>query len=160
MPGKHAPASSASFLSSLARWVGAGAAGIAVVVVVILLLVGGGAKKEAAKPNPSPATSGSASSSPSTRLRASVTVAVYNAKGAQGLARRVADQLQNDGYDVVTVDSTAHAAKTTIYYQSGAADDAAALLAAHPEFGRILPAKPDQTKKALIIVVLGADYAS
>ncbi len=164
MPGKHAPKSSASFFLSLGRWIGAGVVGIGVLVVVLLLLFGGDGEKPKVLASPTahatPTTSVAASPTISARPHDQVTVAVFNATNRNGLARSIGEALTKEGYDVGRVDNASKTSKSTIYYKPEALADARALLAAHPEFGRIQPIRPTQPKNFLLVIVIGSDYSA
>lgn len=176
MPGKHAPGSPSSFYLSVARAVlGALAVLGAVVLLVVLVVSRGGddggpvATPTITRTNTPRATptatatatstpTATASPSPTLRPRSKVTIVVLNATGRTGLARRVADELEKGGYNVVRVGNAERAAKTTIYYKSSAKADAEALLDRYPELGRTRSATASSAKDALLTIVLGADY--
>jgi hypothetical protein len=84
---------------------------------------------------------------------------VYNGTTKNGLARSFASSLAKDGYIIKTVaTAAAHQAVTTIYYRPGAKAAAEALLAAHPELGKIQAAASGTPTNAMLTVILGDDY--
>ena len=174
MPGKHAPESPASFILSVGRAV-AGALVVLGVVAVIAVAATGSNKKPTAQsstpratvstrtPTSSPSSTLSATSTPTATSTASiapkVTVNVLNGTNTTGLARALATKLSREGYVVKTVDTRKeHQTVTTIYYRPGQRAAADALLAAHPELGKVAAAIASTPTNAMLTVILGDDY--
>jgi hypothetical protein len=171
VPGKHAPESPASFILSVGR-AAAGALVVLGVVAVIAVAATGSNKKPTAKsstprvtttthpPTVSPsavATSPTPTASASTAPK--VTVNVLNGTTRTGIARALATKLSGEGYAVKTVATEPkHQAVTTIYYRPGQAAAADALLAAHPELGKVAAATSTTPTNATLTVILGDDY--
>jgi hypothetical protein len=168
VPGKHAPESPTSFYLSVGRAAG-GALIVLAIVAVIAIAATGTNKKPSAQSSTPPATTPtptisitpSASATPTATATAAVkvTVNVFNGTTTTGLARGLATKLAKEGYTVKTVSTAAqHQKTTTIYYRAGGKDEAEALLAAHPELGRIQAASSGTPTNALLTVILGDDY--
>lgn len=174
MPGKHAPESPASFIFSVGR-AAAGALVVLGVVAVIAVAATGSNKKPTAQsstpratvsthpPTSSPSTTLPATSSPTATATAStapkVTVNVLNGTTKNGIARALATKLTAEGYLVKTVATEPkHQTVTTIYYQPGRKAAADALLAAHPELGKVAAATSTTPTNAMLTVILGDDY--
>ena len=168
MPGKHAPESPGSFYLSVGR-AAAGALVVLAIVAVIALAATGTNKKPSAStstppvvsPTPTLSASVTRSASPSATAAAAAkpTVDVFNGTARNGLARAFATTLTKEGYSVKTVaTAAAHQKTTTIYYRPGEKDAAEALLAAHPELGKIAPATAATPTNAALTVILGDDY--
>jgi hypothetical protein len=171
VPGKHAPESPASFFLSVGR-AAAGALVVLGVVAVIAVAATGSNKKPTAKsstptvattthpPTISPsavATSPTPTASASTAPK--VTVNVLNGTTRARLASGLATKLTKEGYTVKNVGNNAtHQATTTIYYLAGEKAAAEALLAAHPELGKIQAAIASTPTTAMLTVILGDDY--
>jgi cytoskeletal protein RodZ len=169
VPGKHAPESPASFILSVGR-AAAGALVVLGVVAVIAVAATGSNKKPTAKsstpvvtrttrpPTSPPSTHPSVSTTPTASASAApkVTVNVLNGTTRNGIARALATKLSGEGYAIKTVATVKNQAVTTIYYLPGAKAAAEALLAAHPELGKI-EASSTRTN-AKLTVILGNDY--
>jgi len=88
-----------------------------------------------------------------------VTVNVLNGTTRTGIARALATKLSGEGYAVKTVATDPkHQVATTIYYRPGAKAAAEALLAAHPELGKVAVALTSTPTNAMLTVILGDDY--
>lgn len=181
MPGKHAPASPASFYRSVARSVGGVVAvvGLAVAVIYVALNSGGGNRPaakpteppapsrptiESSEPSPSPEPSApeptpglrSPDPVPTTLPAQEVSVEVLNGTARAGLAAKTADRLRKAGYNVVGTGNAKAVTVSTILYVPGAEDEALALQQQFPEFGRLKEAKPEQP--VILRLVIGADF--
>jgi hypothetical protein len=141
------------------------------VVAVIAVAATGSNKKPTAKssvtprvtrtshpPTNSPSTHPSVSTTPTASASAApkVTVNVLNGTTRNGIARALATKLSGEGYAIKTVATVKNQAVTTIYYLPGAKAAAEALLAAHPELGKI-EASSTRTN-AKLTIILGDDY--
>jgi hypothetical protein len=141
------------------------------VVAVIAVAATGSNKKPTAKssvtptvtrtshpPTSSPSTHPSVSTTPTASASAApkVTVNVLNGTTRNGIARALATKLSGEGYAIKTVATVKNQAVTTIYYLPGAKAAAEALLAAHPELGKI-EASSTRTN-AKLTIILGDDY--
>jgi len=170
VPGKHAPESPASFIFSVGR-AAAGALVVLGVVAVIAVAATGSNKKPTTKSSTPPVTvtrtTPAPTSSPSTpptptataSTASKVTVNVLNGTTRTGIARALATKLSSEGYIVKTVATEPkHQTVTTIYYRPGAKAAADALLAAHPELGKVAPAISTTPTNAMLTVILGDDY--
>jgi hypothetical protein len=180
LPGKHAPDSPRSFFLSVARAGGAVAAAVLLLVVIVVAATGSKAPKgdlatardtPTSSASPSATGSGSALASPqpsvtkpaapaSPKARASVTIAVLNGTSPprNGLAGKVAAQLENDGWkNVVVLANTAKTANTTVGYRTDARLEAIELHDVHPELGKVVHVD-DSPKDAMIVIKLGNDY--
>ena len=144
-----------------------------VVAVIVLLSRGGGTDQTGSpaitprasvttkSPSPRPTTTRTTSPSPtptaSTFAPAKVTVHVQNGTNRQGLARKTATKIRDEGYQVTTVNNTGVAfTKSTIFYRKGAKDEALAFQETFPEFTVLKEATG--TQSAMLRVVVGADY--
>ena len=173
MPGKHAPESPTSFILSVGR-AAAGAVVVLGVVAVIAVAATGSNKKPTAKSSTPPVTvtrtthpptvapsTPAATSTPTTTASAApkVTVNVLNGTARNGIARALATKLTSEGYLVKTIATDPkHQTVTTIYYRPGDKAAADALLAAHPELGKVAPALASTPTNAMLTVILGDDY--
>ena len=174
MPGKHAPDSPASFILSVGR-AAAGALVVLGVVAVIAVAATGSNKKPIAQsstpratvstrtPTSSPSSTLSATSTPTATATAStapkVTVNVLNGTTRNGIAGALAAKLRAEGYAIKTVATDPkHQTVTTIYYRPGQKAAADALLAAHPELGKVAAAIASTPTNADLTVILGDDY--
>ncbi len=173
MPGKHAPESPASFILSVGR-AAAGALVVLGVVAVIAVAATGSNKKPTAQSSTPPVTRTThpptsspstlpATSTPTATATAStapkVTVNVLNGTTTTGIARALATKLTREGYLVKTVATEAkHQTVTTIYYRPGEKAAADALLAAHPELGKVAAALASTPTNANLTIILGDDY--
>ena len=172
MPGKHAPESPASFILSVGR-AAAGALVVLGVVAVIAVAATGSNKKPTAQSSTPRATisTRTPTSSPSATLPTTptptatastaqkVTVNVFNGTTRNGLAGALATKLRAEGYAVKTVATEPkHQTVTTIYYRPGQKAAADALLAAHPELGRVAAAIATTPTNASLTIILGDDY--
>ncbi|MGZ4121387.1 MAG: LytR C-terminal domain-containing protein [Actinomycetota bacterium] len=174
MPGKHAPESPMSFYLSVGRAAAGAIVVLAVVALIAVAAVGSGGKKPKAQPTvtstptrhatatPTATRSPTASptATPTTPSPKGVTVNVLNGTTRAGLARTLGTKLTKDGYVVKTVGNAAALSATTIYYQAGKRADAEALLALHPELGKIQAATSAIPVNASLTVVIGSDYPS
>ncbi|MBI4728301.1 MAG: LytR C-terminal domain-containing protein [Acidobacteria bacterium] len=180
MPGKHAPASPASFYRSIARSVGGVVAVVGLAVAVIYVALSSGGNRPAAKPTRPPASLPPAieSSEPSPSLEPSspgptpglrspdpvpttlpaqeVSVEVLNGTKRAGLAGKTADRLRKAGYNVVGTGNAKAATASVILYVPGAEDEALALQQQFPEFGRLKEGKPEQS--VILRLVIGSDF--
>jgi hypothetical protein len=143
------------------------------VVAVIAVAATGSNKKPTAKsstpvvirtthpPTSPPSTQPSVSLTPtaSASTATKVTVNVLNGTTRTGIARALATKLSGEGYAVKTVATDPkHQVATTIYYRPGAKAAAEALLAAHPELGKVAVALTSTPTNAMLTVILGDDY--
>jgi hypothetical protein len=172
MPGKHAPASSRSFVLSLARALGAALGAVALIVVAIVVLLNRGDDKSGALPivsspsrspatSPSPTTSSPSPSPTATRsvLPANrVNVEVLNGTTRNGLARDTANKIEDEGYKIVKVDNQRPPIpKSTIFYRPGRRAEALAFQEAFPEF-TVVRESDSLAAGTILRVVIGADY--
>jgi maltose-binding protein MalE len=174
VPGKHAPESPASFILSVGR-AAAGALVVLGVVAVIAVAATGSNKKPTTQsstpratistraPTSSPSSTLSTTSTPTATATAStapkITVNVLNGTTRNGLAGALATKLRAAGYAVKTVATEPkHQTVTTIYYQPGQKAAADALLAAHPELGKVAAAISTTPTNANLTIILGDDY--
>jgi len=96
--------------------------------------------------------------------RSQIALTVLNGARWDGLAARVAEQLQEKGYrDVKTGNSVNAYSETTLYYAPGHEAEArqvAADLDADKDFNMVQDAGVTGAKKADVVLVLGRDYVS
>jgi hypothetical protein len=142
------------------------------VVAVIAVAATGSNKKPTAKSSTPPVTTTThpPTTAPSTlpatttptataSTAPKVTVNVLNGTTRTGIARALATKLSGEGYAVKTVATEPkHQAVTTIYYRPGQKAAADALLAAHPELGKVAAAISTTPTNAMLTVILGDDY--
>ncbi|GAC1409765.1 MAG: hypothetical protein NVSMB57_02720 [Actinomycetota bacterium] len=183
VPGKHAPASSRSFLISLGTAVGGAVAALVVVLGIALVLLSGSdsakrpesnavavqtrvARTHVATPRASSGTTG-ASSTPSSSSEASptpntsrTTLRILNGTRRKGLAAQLATRAKDEGYPQAIVGSAPRAAKSTIYYRASARADALAFQQRFPELTEVAPAPSSFSNDVVLTVVIGADYPS
>ena len=186
MPGKHAPKSSRSFLSSLARAIAGALAAVGLVVLIVLIAItsrGDDPGSLAGSPSPrssltrSPSPSATQSSTQSSTLGPSpspsdtvseapeppipkdkLRVEVLNGNGREGAAGEVADRLLDAGYTRVTTGNANIVPRTTIYYRGALRREAQRLLREFPELKRIREATSSTPGSARLTVVLGTDH--
>lgn len=173
-PGKHAPASPASFYASLGRHIFGAVAVLAVVALVIVLATtdddGAGlagstpTAQLSASPSVTPSGEPSESVSPApartARPRAEITVVVLNGTRRAGLASQAKERLVAAGYTVIRVGNTsAPVAKTVIFHRPGTIPEATVLLDDFPDLIKFEKAAgPDAGSDGLLTVILGDDY--
>lgn len=184
MSGKHAPASPASFVLSVARAV-AGALAVLGIIVGFAVVAVGSRTSNPPGPGTSPSIVGSASPSPSAtplatpdgattptaepvsdpslRPKSAVIVAVLNGTQRNGVARALSDKLRAGGYSVRPPGNGPATEATTIYYRSGSKADAEALRRAFMNYlsaRRVVraPAGGPAVSSATVTVVIGSDY--
>lgn len=181
MPGRHAPASSKSFLISLGTAIGGALVALAVVVGIAVVVLNAGSDAEdpgaiATTPSPSsPATqpppsetatpTETASPSPSETAEASpvgeTTLRVLNGTRRAGLARNMADRAKAEGYPGAKVgNAPPPVAKTTIYYRADSQDEAEEMRRRFPDLTEIAPAPSSFETDVMLTIVLGDDYPS
>ena len=175
VPGKHAPASSASFILSLAR-AGAGAAaaiGLVVAIVVIAISSRGedpgtpvaGGPTESAKPKASASATPTAEEpDPSEPMpepligRRKLTLEVFNGNRRDGAASSMQARLEEAGYRKIDVGNSGTVAKTTIYYRGATKREAQRLLDEFPDLRRVRPARSNTPGSAQLTIVLGTNH--
>ena len=181
MPGKHAPASSRSFLVSIGTAIGGAIAALVVVVGIALVLLSGGSgspSHPASTPaagqtraqrthTSTPRASVGTSSTPTASGEASptpnpgrTTLRILNGTKRRGLAANLASRAKNEGYPQAIVGSAPRAPKSTIYYRPNARADAVAFQQRFPELTDIAPAPSSFSTDVVLTVVIGADYPS
>jgi LCP family protein required for cell wall assembly len=87
-----------------------------------------------------------------------VRVRVYNASGITGQARRVADQLEEQGYQIVGVGNLSSRRNTQVLYGQGADQQAQALAVAVPSDGK--PAPRTNGSPGIVDLVVGPDWTA
>lgn len=171
MPGKHAPASPRSFYFSIAKLAAAVIGAALVVGLIAASVIGPTAPKQpraaatttptaTASATPTPTVSQSHTPSPTAtplRKRSAVTVLVLNATSRSGLAGRVSDSLEAEGYRKRSVGNDDDAATSVVYYRSGYRAEAARL-ADDLGIGSVKKAPSGLQGSARLTVVLGADF--
>jgi hypothetical protein len=85
-------------------------------------------------------------------------VSILNGTGRSGLASRTRPQIAAAGYRVLRVGNHANLAKSTIFYSSGYAAEAAALQQRFPAFTLVAPNDGTIPSGVAVTLVLGADY--
>jgi len=179
VPGRHAPASSKSFLISLGTAVGGALVALAVVVGIAVVVLNAGSDAEepgaintpptTAPTTPPPATTAptpTASPTPSPTETAEVTpvsettLRILNGTRRAGLAASMADRAKAEGYPAPKVGNSAPAAKSTIYYRADSQDEAEELRRRFPDLTEIAPAPSSFQTDVMLTVVLGDDYPS
>lgn len=179
MPGKHAPASSRSFLISLGTAIGGALAALGVVVGIALVALNAGSEKEQAQPtvlgspspgtptpspspSPSPVSSPSPSPSPSPAGTltpvAATTLRILNGTDRAGLARQMAARAKAEGYPDAAVGNTENTAVSTVFYRRDGEEEAEEFRRRFPEFTEIAPAPSSFGTDVMLTVVIGADY--
>lgn len=181
MPGRHAPASSKSFLISLGTAIGGALAALAVVVGIAVVVLNAGSDAE--EPNainttpppttttePTPTVTDTATptetATPTPTQTAEVTpvsettLRVLNGTGRAGLAAGMADRAKAEGYPEAKVGNSQRTAKSTIYYRADSQDEAEELRRRFPELTEIAPAPASFQTDVMLTIVLGDDYPS
>lgn len=173
MPGKHAPASPQSFYVSLGKAVGASAGAVALMVAAVLILLGRGGShptgspaidtshptvsaQPSTRPSVRPTHTSSPSPGPSIMAVSDVTVHVQNGTKRSGLAKKTADQIKAQGYNVVRVDNAPAFAKSTIFYATGHRAEALAFQKSFPDFTVLR--ERDNPGGEILRAVIGADW--
>lgn len=176
--GKHAPASSKSFLISLGTAIAGAlvALGIVVGIAVVALNAGNddgvGALPTNTPTRSTPITSPTPTESipatptqsesvpPAAKAPSETTLRVLNGAGRSGLAASFADRAKAEGYPQPVLGNADAATKSTIYYRADSEAEAEALRARFPELTEIAPAPASFKTDVMLTVVLGADYPS
>ncbi len=178
MPGKHAPASSKSFLISLGTAAGGALAALAVVVGIALVALNAGSDKAPADPaigstpprtTPPPSPSASAtqsvlpseSASPAGELTPveRTTLRILNGSGTAGQAARMAERAKNEGYPSAKVgNADDRAPKSTVFYAQGAREEAKEFQRRFPEFTEMAAAPSSFATDVMLTIVIGSDY--
>jgi hypothetical protein len=177
VPGKHAPSSPVSFIASLTRSAAFALAILGLIVLIAVVAVNSRDQDPQASGSPTPTASATATStggtpapdatatvsgspSPSVLPRSKVTVVVLNGNRTAGLAGRVSEQLEEDGYKTGEPGNAETEAKTIIYFKPGRKAEAEILRRRHFEW-----MSTDQLKRAteglpdaMLVVVLGTDH--
>lgn len=175
--GKHAPASSKSFLISLGTAIAGALVALGIVVgIAVVALNAGNDDGTAAVPTTtptrslpvsSPSRTATVSESPSptesapatAKAPSETTLRVLNGAGRAGLAAAFADRAKAEGYPQPIVDNAEDpATKSTIYYRADSEAEAEALRARFPELTEIAPAPAAFKTDVMLTVVLGQDY--
>lgn len=176
MPGKHAPASSKSFLVSLGTAVGGAVAALAVVVGIALVALNAGSEKPSAAPTVRPPTTAppattppstppateSPTTEPATEAKpvGQTTLRVLNGSGRDGVARQMAGRAKEEGYPEPKVGNTTRTAKSTVFYAEGNRAEAEEFQRRFPEFTEIAEAPSAFEKDVMLTIVIGLDYPS
>lgn len=180
MPGRHAPASSKSFLISLGTAIGGALAALAVVVGIAVVVLNAGSDAE--EPNAvnttpgatptttaptetgSPTPTETATPTPSETAEitpvSETTLRVLNGTRRAGLAASWADRAKAEGYPEPKVGNSQPTAKSTIYYRADSQDEAEELRKRFPELTEIAPAPASFQTDVMLTIVLGDDYPS
>jgi hypothetical protein len=176
MPGKHAPASSRSFLVSLATAIGGALAALGVVVGITLVALNAGSDNETeqnggpaiqsstpAASSPTPTETATASPSPTETTAgvtpaAQVTLRVLNGSGRPGQAAAMAARAKEAGYPEAKLGNTSRTAKSTIFYRADSKEEAEAFQQTFSEFTEIAPAPSSFASDVMLTIVIGLDY--
>jgi hypothetical protein len=111
-------------------------------------------------PSPSPSVSPTSGLTHDTAVKG-VPIQVLNGSGNDGLGATVAESLHKKGYKIVAVETAgAQAAKTTIYYESGAKDLAEYMKQHYIPFAQVKAAKNLFSAPVKLTVLVGSDYHS
>ncbi|MHB8512909.1 MAG: LytR C-terminal domain-containing protein [Actinomycetota bacterium] len=170
MPGKHAPATSKSFLISLGTAAGGALAALALVVGIALVVTHTGTKTNALTtppPTPSIVHTHRASTVAPTRTPTSVAstsvadvkLRILNATTRKGLAASLATRAQNEGYPPALIgDYPTKESISKIYYRAGSQQDALGFQQRFPEFTEVHLAPSTFKTDVNLTIIIGADY--